>query len=244
MVVIPTGSFSMGSPASEPGRGTDEGPQHFVTIGYRFEVSKYPITFEEWDACVSDGGCNNRPADQGWGRGARPVINVSWDDAQSYVRWLSGKTGQPYRLLSEAEYEYVNRAGATTAYWWGNDPNAACAYANGPDLDFKAQYPNWTVVNCHDGFVTTSPVGHFLPNAFGLYDTTGNVWEWVEDCYHGSYDGAPTDGSPWTTGDCSQRVLRGGSWGNNPANLRAANRGWNTTDDRLNDIGFRVARTL
>jgi len=138
----------------------------------------------------------------------------------------------------------VNRAGATTAYWWGNDPNAACAYANGPDLDFKANYSVATVVNCHDGFVNTSPVGHFLPNAFGLYDTTGNVWEWVEDCYHGSYDGAPTDGSPWTTGDCSQRVLRGGSWGNLPASLRAADRSGFTTDGRIIGLGFRVARTL
>ena len=219
----------MGSPATEKGRYANEGPQHSVTIAKPFAVSKFDVTFADWDACVSVGGCP-QVSDSGFGRGTRPVINVSWDEAQQYVAWFSKMTGRPYRLLTEAEWEYAARAGSTTAYFWGDEigkGNANC-------IGCGSQWDNRQ----------TSPVGSFKPNAFGLYDMAGNVWQWVQDCYHDNYDGAPTDGSAWTIGDCSQRVVRGGSWVNNPQNLRSANRDRITTDNRINDIGFRVGRTL
>jgi formylglycine-generating enzyme required for sulfatase activity len=229
MMVVPAGSFTMGSPASEPGRYPDEGPQHGVTIGRQFAIGQFELTFDEWDDCVADGGCH-KPPDQGWGRGSRPVINVSWDDANAYVAWLAKKTGKPYRLLSEAEYEYATRAGTTTAYPWGDEignNNANCAGC-GSQWDDKQ----------------TAPVGSFPANKFGLYDMGGNVSEWVGDCYHDSYNGAPIDGSAWISGDCSRRVLRGGYWGSIPWNLRSAIRDCVATDNRVNYIGFRVARTL
>jgi formylglycine-generating enzyme required for sulfatase activity len=188
------------------------------------------MTFDEWDACAADGGCNGyKPADQGWERGRRPVINVSWDDTKTYLVWLSRKTGKPYRLLSEAEFEYAARAGTTTAYYWGDEigkGNANCRC--GSQWDGKQ----------------TAPIGSFAPNAFGLYDMAGNVYQWVQDCYHGDYNGAPTGGSAWTSGDCSLRVLRGGSWSSYLENLRSADRGRNSTDLRDDSVGFRVGRTL
>ena len=223
MVVVPSGAFRMGD--LQGGGDSDEKPVHDVRIGYSFAVGKFEVTFAEWDACVSAGGCGGyRPADQGWGRGRRPVMTVSWDDAQAYVSWLSAKTGQSYRLLSEAEWEYVARAGTGTKYSWGNQFDSAKANNNRS---------------------TTRPVGSYEPNGFGLYDVHGNVWEWVEDCWHDSYQGAPTNGSAWTSGgDCSRRVLRGGAWYFNPWNLRAANRNWDGTGDRYGNLGFRLARTL
>ena len=146
--------------------------------------------------------------DSGFGRGTKPVINVNWDDAQQYVAWFSKMTGQPYRLLTEAEWEYAARAGTTTAYSWGDEIGKGNANCNGCGSKWDNR--------------ETSPVGSFKPNAFGLYDMHGNVWQWVQDCYHDNYNGAPTDGSAWTSGDCSRRVLRGGAWGNFPRNLRAA----------------------
>ena len=164
------------------------------------------------------------------GRGTRPVINVSWDDAQQYVAWFSKMTGRPYRLLTEAEWEYAARAGSTTAYFWGDEIGKGNANCTG----CGSQWDNRQ----------TSPVGSFKPNAFGLYDMAGNVWQWVQDCYHDNYDGAPTDGSAWTIGDCSRRVVRGGSWYNDPQDLRSANRLWFSTDGRMPHIGFRLGRTL
>ena len=231
MVVVPAGSFTMGSPASELGRDIDEGPQHNVTIAKPFAVARFPVTFDEWDACVADGGCNGyKPGDQGWGRGRRPVINVSWDGATAYAAWLSHKTGKAYRLLTEAEWEYAARAGSTTAYYWGDKIGKANANCNG----CGSKWDN----------VQTAPVGSFAPNMFGLYDMAGNVWQWVDDCYHDNYDGAPTGGLAWTSGDCSRRVVRGGSWISDPRLLRSAGRFWNIHDDRGNLLGFRVARTL
>jgi formylglycine-generating enzyme required for sulfatase activity len=231
MLVVPAGSFTMGSPASEPERGRDEDPQHDVTFKRPFAVGEFAVTFAEWDACVADGGCSGyRPSDQGWGRGRRPVINVSWDDANAYVAWLSSKTGKTYRLLTEAEYEYVARARTTTAYPWGSaigKNNANCIRCGS----------EW-------GGKETAPVGSFAANWFGLYDTVGNVWEWTQDCYHDSYGGARSDGSAWTSGDCSRRVLRGGSWGDVPLDLRSANRFWYPSDVRYYGVGFRVGRTL
>ena len=181
MVVVPAGEFMMGSPPGEKGRYDNEGPQHPVTIKRPFAVSKYEVTFADWDACVSVGGCpqEGRADDSGWGRGNRPVIDVSWDDAKAYVAWLSRMTGKPYRLLTEAEYEYAARAGTTTAYPWGDEIGENNANCNGCGREWLRQ---------------TAPVGSFAPNAFGLHDMLGNVWVWVEDCYHATYDGAPPDG--------------------------------------------------
>jgi formylglycine-generating enzyme required for sulfatase activity len=232
MVVVPAGRFTMGSPSSEPGHAAEEEPQHRVTIARRFAVGRFEATFNEWDACVDDGGCNDyMPADEGWGRGRRPVINVSWDDAKAYVAWLSKKTGKSYRLLSGSEYEYATRAGTHTVYPWGNavGTNNANCHACGSQWDATQ----------------TAPVGSFAPNRFGLFDMVGNVREWTEDCYHNTYSGAPADGSAWVAGaDCYHRVVRGGSWLIAPAFLRSASRYWFASDYRLNYLGFRVARTL
>ncbi len=229
MIVIPGGEFIMGSPATEKGRRDDEDPQHKVTIAKPFAVSKFEATFADWDACVSVGGCP-RASDSFFGRGAKPVINVTWDNAQQYVAWFSKMTGQRYRLLTEAEWEYAARAGTTTAYSWGDEigkGNANCASCG-------SKWDNGG----------TSPVGSFKPNAFGLYDMHGNVWEWVEDCYHDNYNGAPADGSARTGVDCDRRVLRGGSWSPSPQTLRSAGRLSNPSDARFYNLGFRVARTL
>ena len=214
MVVVPSGSYTMGSPASEAGRDGDEGPRRRVTIGYTLAVGVYEVTFAEWDACVGAGGCGGyRPEDEGWGRGSRPVINVSWEDAREYVRWLSRETGEGYRMLSESEWEYVARAGTTTARYWGESESGQCRYGNGYDQTGEAERDlDRDFVDCSDGYAETAPVGVYEANAFGLHDVLGNVWEWKRDCWNESYSGAPSDGSAWMSGDCSRRVLRGGSW--------------------------------
>ena len=222
MVVVPAGSFMMGSPASEKYRYDNEGPRHRVRISEPFAVGKYEVTFAEWDACALDGGCGGyRPDDGGWGRGKRPVINVSWKDAQSYAEWLSRKTGEGYRLLSESEWEYAARAGTTGPFHTG-----------GTISTDQANY----------GGSKTVPVGRYGSNDFGLHDMHGNVWEWVEDCWNGSYAGAPADGSAWKSGACVRRVLRGGSWFGGPGNLRSAYR--IRAGFRYDRFGIRVARTL
>jgi formylglycine-generating enzyme required for sulfatase activity len=232
MIVVPAGSFRMGSPANEPAlRNAPEGPQHTVTFARQFAVGQFEVTFDEWDACVADDGCNGyKPTDHGGGRGRRPVFEVSWNEAKAYVGWLSNKTGKTYRLLTEAEYEYATRAGTQTAYPWGNDigENNANCRGCGSQWDGKQ----------------TAPVGSFSPNGFGLYDMVGNVWEWTEDCLHDNYNGAPTDGSAWTRGDCRYRVIRGGSWYYDAENLRSAIRNGSSPVDRSTDMGFRVGRTL
>ena len=230
MVVIPAGRFRMGCVSGQDCLDWEQ-PVHDVTIPQAFTVSVYEVTFAQWDACVLGGGCGGySPDDRGWGRGTRPVIGVSWEDAQEYVEWLSGQTGQSYRLLSESEWEYVARAGAWTAYSWGNAIGSNRAICS----DCGSQWDSWQ----------TTPVGWFPANAYGVHDMHGNVIEWVEDCWNFSYAGAPSDGSSWRSGDCSERVLRGGSWGDYPRNLRSANRVRGTTGNRLYDYGFRVARTL
>ena len=227
MVVVPTGSFMMGSPSSEKGRDSDEGPQHRVRIAQPFAVGVYEVTFAEWDACVSAGGCNGySPADRGWGRGQYPVIYVSWNDAQAYVKWLSNETGKRYRLLSEAEWEYVARAGTETPFHFGMTISTDQANYN---RNYRAQ---------------TVEAGSFPSNGYGLHDVHGNVDEWVQDCWNDSYFGAPTDGSAWTSGDCSGRVLRGGSWDSKHRNLHLADRDWGPTNYRSIRTGFRVARTF
>jgi formylglycine-generating enzyme required for sulfatase activity len=229
MIVIPADSFTMGSPTTEKDRFANEGPQHLVTIAKPFAVSKFEVTFADWDACVSVRGCP-QVGDSKFGRGPNPVINVSWEEAQQYGAWLSKMTGKPYRLLTEAEWEYAARARTQTAYFWGDEigkDNANCTACGG----------RW------DGR-QTSPVGSFAPNAFGLYDMAGNVWEYVQDCYHRDYDGAPTDGSAWTIGDCSRHVIRGGSWNADPRQLRSANRSLYSTEYRGHGFGFRLGRAL
>jgi formylglycine-generating enzyme required for sulfatase activity/uncharacterized caspase-like protein len=237
MIVVPAGSFTMGSPAKEGYRDNGE-TQHPVTFARPFAVGKFATTFAEWDACVADGGCNGyRPEDQGWGRGKRPVVNVGWDDAQAYVAWLSKKTGRTYRLLSEAEREYVTRAGTTGPFWWGSSMSTrqanydatATPYGNSRKGEFRQR---------------TVAVDSFQPNPWGLYQVHGNVWEWTEDCWNDNYNGAPADGSAWTAGDCSRRVLRGGSWYDLPWQLRSAHRLSSDPTGRNEAKGFRVARTL
>lgn len=235
MVVIPAGGFTMGSPATEPGRYSDEDPQRQVTIARQFAAGKFEVTFDEWDACVREGGCDHFPSDSGWVRGRRPVTNVSWDDAKQYVQWLSRKTGRNYRLLTEAEWEYVARAGTTTAFSFGS--TIAPQQANYHTEEFYADNP----VAVSRG--QTAPVGSYAPNAYGLHDVHGNVWEWTEDCWNANYSGAPTDGSAWVAGNCFLRVLRGGSWSSGPWTLRSAFRSLFIASGRSTDYGFRLART-
>jgi formylglycine-generating enzyme required for sulfatase activity len=229
MVVVPAGTFSMGSSDSEPGHYNDEAPQHLVTIGKPFAVSKFDVTFDEWDACASVGGCPH-VGDSDFGRGSKPVINVTWDDAQKYVAWLSLMTGHAYRLLSEAEWEYSARAGTVTAYYWGGEVGVGKANCTGCGGEFDGK--------------NTSAVGSFSPNAFGLYDMEGNVWQWVQECVHDNYVGAPTDGSTWPGGDCNRHIIRGGAWNYDPRNIRVAIRGRNTTVGRVDYTGIRVGRTV
>jgi formylglycine-generating enzyme required for sulfatase activity len=240
MVVVPAGSFMMGSPESEAERRSAEGPQRRVTIAKPFAVGKFEVTFAEWDACVAGRGCqsNRSPSDEGWGKDRRPVINVSWNDAKNYVAWLSRTTGKTYRLLSEAEWEYAARAGTTTPFSFGATISTDQANYDG----------NYTYGSGRKGVnrEKTVEAGSLnTPNAWGLHDMHGNVWEWVEDCWHNNHSGAPTDGSAWTTA-CAEvsRVLRGGSWGGNPQYLRSAFRVRNQPDLRIYFIGFRLARTL
>ena len=231
MIVVPAGKFMMGSPASENGRDIDEEPRHLVVIAKPLAVGRFTLTFEEWDACVADGGCNGRkPGDQGWGRGRQPVINVSWDDSSTYLLWLSRKTGKTYRLLTEADWEYAARAGSTTAFYWGDEIGKNNANCDGCGSKWDNQQ--------------TAPVGSFTANAFGLYDMAGNVWQWVQDCYHENYEGVSADGTAWIGGDCNRRVIRGGAWISKPQVARSAGRFWNHADSRGNLLGFRVARTL
>ena len=265
LVVVPLWSYRMGSPSSEVGRGDDEGPVHQVTIGRPFAVGVYEVTRGEFARFVSETGrsmgdsCWTYEGGEWKERSGRhwmspgysqadnhPVVCVNWDDAKAYVRWLSVKTRHEYRLLSEAEWEYVARAGTRTARYWGESESGQCRYANGADRMAKRHNSGWTVADCDDRYYQTSPTGTYEANGFGLHDVLGNVWEWVEDCWNDSYRGAPSDGRAWESesGDCGRRVVRGGSWGNSPGSLRSANRYGVTTGDRNYLAGFRVARTL
>ena len=271
MVVIPAGRFVMGAvPAEEESEKLPENfrnrsqPQHGVEVA-GFSAGKFEVTRGQYRAFVEATGRSSAGDCFVWtGRGfemdqakdwrnpgyaqedPHPVACVSWEDAKAYVVWLSVRTGKAYRLLTEAEWEYTARAGTTTRRFWGEDGDQSCAYANGADQTTKAQVPgaaNWLVANCNDRYAYTAPVGSYRANAFGLYDMLGNVGEWTEDCWNENYNSAPTDGRAWMAGNCSQRVLRGGSWSSFPRSLRAAYRGRLTTAFRSGDIGFRVART-
>ena len=231
MVIIPAGRFRMGCLSNDGACLDVQKPVREVRIVAPFALSTHEVTFAEWDACVAAGGCGgHRPDDGGWGRGDRPVMRVSWNDARSYVLWLSRRTGTTYRLPSESEWEYAARAGSTSKFSWGYEVGVNRANCDGCGS-------RW------DG-PRTVPVGSFSANAFDLHDMHGNVWEWVEDCWNWSYAGAPKDGGARLSGDCAKRVLRGGSWFNNPRVLRAAYRFTKSTGNRNYIIGFRVARTL
>ncbi|KAB2966659.1 SUMF1/EgtB/PvdO family nonheme iron enzyme [Zoogloea sp.] len=229
LVVVPAGRFLMGSPDTEKGRSNAEGPLHEVCIARPLAVGRYPVTFAEWDAFVATGATCYKPADQDWGRGRQPAVNLSWDDARSYTAWLCEQSGRPYRLLSEAEWEYAARAGSQTRYPWGEEPGAGQA-------NFLDSGSPWSGRQ-------TSPVGSFAANAFGLHDMIGNIWEWVQDNWHDTYAGAPDDGSAREDGR-GLRVLRGGSWDLDSAYGRAASRDGSVPEDRLINLGFRVCCEL
>jgi len=272
MVTIPKGSFDMGpAPGEEQREGVPEanrqGPQHRVTIDYSFALGKYEVTRGEFAAFVEATGYQAGNSCWGWdtdgvlrdapGRSWRdagfpqtdrdPVMCVNWDDTKAYTAWLSKVTGKTYRLPSEAEWEYAARAGSKGTRYWGDSLENSCQYGNFADLAGAAAL-NWNrtpdkIFPCNDGHVYTSPVGSYKPNAFGLYDMLGNVWEWVEDCYIVFPAGSPTDGRPFLVDGCTQRLLRGGSWYNSPWLVRSGFRYFGPGGVRSRSVGFRVART-
>lgn len=240
MVVIRPGQFMMGSPATQKRRDRNEGPQVPVTINYAFEIGRFEVTFDDWDKCVRGGGCNGyRPDDNGWGRGKRPVTNISYNDAQSYIRWLNASTGLKYRLPSEAEWEYVARAGKPLPF---STPTGRGISAQEANFNGKFPYGPGTVAG--DYIRQTLPVGSFPANSFGVHDIHGNVYEFVSDCYVAGHMGNPGDGSPRRDGNCEARIIRGGSWVTHGYQMRAAKRLRYTMDHRYDDFGFRLARTI
>lgn len=242
MVVLPPGRYYMGC-VSGMGCSNRERPIRAVSFGNPFAVSIHEVTMDEYDRFTAATG-RPRVDDGSWGRGRRPAVNVSWSDAQEYVAWLSRETGGSYRLLAEAEWEYAARAGSTTQFHFGDRPMELCRYGNHADVSVPERV-EWRNTLCSDRVsLETAEVGSYAPNPWGLHDMHGNVWEWVEDCWNGSYEDSPTDGSAWTEGDCSRRIVRGGSWNNRPALLRAAGRNGVGVGERGLNIGLRVARTL
>lgn len=232
----------MGSPESELNRRDSEGPRHGVTI-QSVAVGVYEVTYSEWDTCVDEGGCRHRADDyDGFVGPSHPVTDVNWRDAKEYVTWLKEKTGEEYRLLSEAEWEYMARARTDTARYWGESSDGQCRYANAADAEALMLFPDWQTVTCNDEHVFQAPVGTYRPNEFGVYDVLGNVWEWTEDCWNENYEGAPRNGNSWRTGYCGVAVVRGGSWVNTPGNTRSATRFWSEIESRDSAVGFRVAR--
>lgn len=272
MIVVPAGSFVMGSPPGERDRAPAEGPQLSVSIARPFALGRTHVTVDQYAAFVAatghvpQRGCWTIEGgtfvfrdglswrDPGFSQGGtHPALCVSWDDATNYVAWLSRTTGRTYRLPSEAEWEYAARAGSTSRYFFGDDPHDLCRHANGFDRTARSAFSGfseWTPVPCDDGYVNTAPAGSFSPNLFGLYDMHGNAYELVEDCYHQTMDGVPPDGSArgqahwWSFRTCKHHVRRGGSWYGSPADLRAARRLSIPHDVRGTGVGFRIARTL
>jgi formylglycine-generating enzyme required for sulfatase activity len=224
-MVLDRGTFQMGS-----GTTPFDRPPHRVTIGKPFAIGVNEVTFDEWNACQSDGGCAYKPDDQGFGGGLHPVINVSWSDAHDYLAWLSRRTGKTYRLPSEAEWEYAAHGGTSTPYSWG--------------VSIKQHMAN--CADCGAGLdsARTVEVRHYPANGFGLFDMAGNAAEWVEDCWHQTYRGAPKDGSAWLGDNCSQRVLRGGSFDSAAAYAKPSARFRYDADVRYWANGFRVARDV
>ena len=267
---MPVG-FRMRLPSGEKGRDADEGPVHTVRIARRFLLGRHEVTRAEFAKFVQatsykteaekGNGCWAwSDTDEQWAErsgaswrapgseqtASHPVVCVSWNDAQAYVRWLSEETGEDYRLASESEWEYAARADTTELRYWGDDSARACVYANVGDKSGKRVHPGWdkTLHDCDDGAAETSPVGRYEANGFGLHDMLGNVWEWVQDCYVDGYDDAPSDGSAREDGDCARRLLRGGSWTNGPGDVRSATRLRSVPVSRSGNLGIRLARTL
>ncbi len=265
-VVIPAGRFTMGSSSSKSDHIGNEGPQRLVEIPRKFAVGKYEVTKRQYRQfveetgrlpgtnCYADfdeDGAFTQTEEANWQNPGfiqtenHPVVCVNWYDAQSYAQWLSKKTGKQYRLPSEAEFEYVNRAGSNSSYFWGNDINQGCEYANGVGSSSGAEFSTWLASTCEDGHLNTAPVGSYKGNRFGLHDTSGNVMEWVEDWFEPDYSHAPSDGSNFTTcNSCSGRVVRGGSWSFKQRYLRTAHRGLYTPESRSINLGFRLARDI
>lgn len=262
MVHVPGGAFQMGGIPTGTERHNIQ-PIHAVTLG-AFAIGQYEVTRGEYAAFVRDSGrpaagdceiinsaeVQEKSAAATWQKPGfpqgdeEPVTCVSWDDAKAYVAWLSKKTSRPYRLLSESEWEYAARGGTTSKFWWGEDPTAGCAYANGADQSAKQVYTTWIrAAACNDGHAFTAPAGSYPPNGFGVHDMAGNVWEWVEDCFEETYDPQPRDGAAYTGGTCTFRVNRGGSWYNGRDGLRSVSRDNTLPTGRANKVGFRVART-
>ncbi len=243
LVLLPGGNFRMGDSL---GNGLAyERPAHPVRIA-PFALGRHEVTFAQWQACVDAGGCRSFVPSAEVKGADRPVVQVSWDEVQDYVAWLSARTRRSYRLPSEAEWEYAVRANKPDQFTWGNVGTEVCSNANAFDQSGHRAQPQWTwQEECEDGYATTAPVGSFPPNAWGFHDMLGNVWEWVQDCWHADYEGAPDSGSPWMEGgDCGKRVNRGGGWGNNPRALRVSSRDADPRDARSTGLGFRVAFTL
>jgi formylglycine-generating enzyme required for sulfatase activity len=236
MVALPSGSFEMGSPINEAGHSSVEAPRHGVRIA-AFALGRYAVTFAQWYACADAGGCGgHRPSDERWGRAEHPVINVSFEDAMRYVAWLQRRTGRPYRLPSEAEWEYAARAGTTSPFWTGGTITPSQA-------NFDGEYPYRG--SPRGAFRRrTLPVGTFAPNAYGLYDMNGNAAQWVADCMHADYAGAPDDGSAWAGDQCGERIVRGGSWGSEATLVRSAMRFGVGAAYRSSYVGFRVALSV
>ena len=241
MVSVPSGNATLGAGESETDARPNEKPARPVTFGSMFAIGVTEVTFDQWNACVSAGACTKRPSDNGWGGGNRPVINVSWDDAQKYTSWLSSKSGFTYSLPSEAQWEYAARGGDTNALPAGNAA-ALCAVANGAGQESGLAWANNA---CNDpASDRTLPTGMLSANKFGLRDMIGNVAEWTLDCNTLNLRDAPTDGAPDMRGSCNQRVARGGSWFSGPADLRYAARLMQRRGDSNDFTGFRVVRKV
>jgi len=274
MIVIEAGRFVMGSPNNEVGRGEDEGPQREIVVVRPFALARCETTVVEFrrfveetghvtqaemgDGCyvVNEAGMDvEQRKDRNWRdpgfpqTDAHPVVCVSWNDAVAYAEWLGRRTGQTYRLPTEAEWEYAARAGSAASRFWGDDPNAGCEYANAADRALKRRYPEyqWPTATCDDGTVYTAPAGSFRRNAFGLSDMLGNTWEWVRGCYAENLQSVPTDGTAWEGPpgeNCARRVVRGGGWDYEPVDVRSADRNRYSPDGAINFLGFRLARDL
>jgi len=269
MIVVPAGTFRMGSVSGEKGLPADgrQGPQHQVKIGRSFAVGKFHVTVDQFASFVSatgyetgsecfvrEGARGEIKRDRSWRNpgffqtGSHPAVCLNLMDGRAYVDWLAEKTGRPYRLLTEAEWEYAARGGSTGSYSFGNDEKDLCRYGNGVDRTARNALADLRGASqaalCDDGYAYTSPVGTFAANGFGLYDMQGNAWQWTEDCWHANYIGAPSDGSAWLLGDCSRHVLRGGAWSSLPTGLRAASRLSSDSLYRASFFGLRVARPV
>ncbi|MDR8396401.1 SUMF1/EgtB/PvdO family nonheme iron enzyme [Paraburkholderia dioscoreae] len=225
MIAVPAGSFSMGSSTDDP----SEKPVHHVTIGAPFAIGKYEVTVDQWNSCVAANACQKLTPESNTSKAA-PARDLSWDDAQQYVKWLSRTTGKPYRLPTEAEWEYADRGGTTTAYWWGD----------------QMRKGNANCKDCGDPWHKEGPeaAGSFAPNPLGLYDMNGSVWEWTADCWHNSYQGAPADGHAWDNPGCDMRVIRGGSWREGGGYMLSATRFKYSSGVRQSQDGFRVVKDL